>query len=56
MKNLVSICVKSVLSVAEPLRVVAGGKQDGSFGCLFVTEWLHCIKGSEYGLAVKQAA
>lgn len=56
MKNLVSVCVKLVFSVAEPLKVYWWGEQEGGFGYLFVLQWCHCIKGSEYGVVVEQEA
>lgn len=56
MKNLVSMCVKLVFSVAEPLKGYFWGEQEGGFGYLFVLQWCNCIKGSKYGVAVKQEA
>lgn len=47
MRSLVSMCVKLVFSVAEPLKVIGGESRRVVFFFFFVLQWWHCTKGSE---------
>lgn len=42
-----SMCVKLVFSVAEPLKVIGGESRRVVFFFFFVLQWWHCTKGSE---------